>query len=407
MQFTHFLSISRHFSTSITTQLPKLKKITKIPYKYRPRAIQLAQKEVTNYLHTTKNLQFTYAELISKNSLFSLHELMAKVDYSFFEFSDNLQRYLSYYPINEFEFFYESIGISTNEINGFLPRGKFFLDEDFGGYSVCCALWEFGFPWNKLGVLCKEKDSIFTRSVSEVNECLSGFKEYGFDGIMIIGVCLAFPFVFSRKCALRGEVVALFDVLRIVFLDYELVKFVDGNVDAWFDVCRKIRVFYDLGCADGNMGELLGRSKNVLLEYPEEMLVKKVEFFRKLDVPKEEIGSFLLSKTDIFEFDLESRCISVVGILKYFGLEIEKLRSVMRNYPYVLGRNKLANLPHVMRLLNLNEWFFDRMRNGDHNLLGTYVIGSPDEDLDKCYTEYLIKIESLRIPAHALCTGSV
>ncbi|XP_074364919.1 transcription termination factor MTEF18, mitochondrial-like [Apium graveolens] len=328
---------------------------------------------------------------------------MAKVDYSFLEFSSNLQRYLSYYPINEFEFFYESIGISYDEINGFLPRGKFFLSEDFSSYDVACALWEFGFPWEKLGVLCKEKDSVFTRSVSEVNECLLRFKEYEFDGIMIIGVCLAFPFVFRRECELRGEVEALFDVLRTVFLDYELVKFVDGNVDAWFDVCRKIRVFYDLGCARGNMGELLGRSKNVLLEYTEEMLVKKVEFFRKLDVPKEEIGLFLLSKTDVFEFDLESRCFSVVGILKYFGLEIEKLKSIKKNYPYVLGRNKIANLPHVVRSLGLNEWFFDRMTNGDHNLLGTYVIGSPDEDLDTCYTEYLIKIDSLRLPAHALC----
>lgn len=43
------------------------------------------------------------------------------------------------------------------------------------------------------------------------------------------------------------------------------------------------------------------------------------------------------------------------------------------------------------------------MTTGDHNLLDTYVIGSLDEDLDKCFTEYLIKIGSSNLHAHTLC----
>lgn len=328
---------------------------------------------------------------------------MAKVKFTPSKFSKSLQRFLRYHPINEFEFFYESIGINYEEINGFLPANKFFLADESRVFNVACALWGVGFPWNKLGKLYKEEISIFDRDLSEINGRLVGFKEYGFDSVMIIGICLAFPFVLSRNGELGSEKIdALLDDLRKVFLDYDLVSSVEGNVDAWFEVCRKIRIFYDLGCTMGNMGELMGRSKNVFVGHLEEILLQKVEFFSRLDVSKEEIGYLLLSRSDILKFDLETPCISVFGFLKYFGLEENKLRFVMENYPYILGRNKLANLPHVMRSMDLNEWFFNKIKNGDYNLLDRYVIGSPEEDLDRSYTDNLIRIRSTRAHVHTL-----
>lgn len=330
---------------------------------------------------------------------------MLNVDYSSANFSKNFQRYLRYHPINEFEFFYESIGISYEQLNGVLPAGKFFIDQKNRVFNVACGLWAFGFPWTKLGMLYVEERSIFDWDVREIKGRLEGFKEFGFDNMMIIGMCLAFPFVLSRRqCGLlSGKIDALFHDLRKVFVDYDLVSRVQGNWDPWFDVCRKIRIFYDLGCPMGRMGELMGRSKNVFVDYPEEFFVQKVGFFSKLGVNKEEIGCLLLSRSDILKFDLETPCISVLGFLKYFGLEEDKLRFVMKNYPYVFGRNRLANLPHVMKSMDLNEWFFDKMKNGDHTLLDRYVIGSPEEDLDKTYTDYLVKIQSTRLYEHMLC----
>ncbi|KAG5517590.1 hypothetical protein RHGRI_038103 [Rhododendron griersonianum] len=381
------------------TRLPNL---NKIPIKYRPKAIEMAQKALTDYLHSTRSLPFTYAEHISKNSVLSLSDVASKVRYSPSTFFKSLQRFLRYHPINEFEFFYESIGINYLEINGFLPHNKFFLCEDLRVLNVACALCSFGFPWNHLGELYREEVSIFSRDPSELSKMLHGFKEHGFDSVSVIGICLVFPQVLGGGPETRGEVDSVLGDLRKLFIDFDLVNFVEGNVDAWVEVCRKIRVFYDLGCEKGKMGEVMGRSKITFVKYPEEVLVKKAEFFARLGVNKSDVGLLLLERREILDFDLEDPVISVLGILKHLGMNDTQLKAVAQEYPYVLGRNKMANLPHVMRALDLHKWFFNQMRFGNHHLLGTYFIGNPNKDLDKDYKSSLDKIHSTRTPVHTL-----
>uniref|UniRef100_A0A0V0HYS8 Putative ovule protein n=1 Tax=Solanum chacoense TaxID=4108 RepID=A0A0V0HYS8_SOLCH len=89
--------------------------------------------------------------------------------------------------------------------------------------------------------------------------------------------------------------------------------------------------------------------------------------------------------------------ISTVGFLKHFGLGVNKRKLIAQTYQYIMGRNRIANVPHVLRSLDLNEWFFDRLKNGGHGLLGNYVIGSV-EDFDEDYAEHLQKIQATEHP---------
>lgn len=268
--------------------------------------------------------------------------------------------------------------------------------------NVACALSSFGFPWNHLGELYREEISIFSRDPSDLSKMLLGFKEYGFDTVTVIGICLVFPQVLGGGHEMRGEIDAIFSDLRKLFIDFDLVSFVEGNVDAWVEVCRKVRVFYDLGCRRAEMGEVMGRSKITFIKYPEEVLVKKAEFFSILGVSKSDIGLLLLERREILDFDLENPVVSVLGFLKHMGMNEVEVKAIAQEYPYVLGRNKMANLPHVMRALDRHEWFFNQMRFGNHHLLGTYSIGNPNKDLDKDYKSSLDKIQSTRTPVHTL-----
>lgn len=331
-----------------------------------------------------------------------MSNLIAKVDFSPSDFSKRFKRLLRYHPINEFEFFFESIGISYSEVNGFLPANKFFFSEDGAVLSAACALSGFGFPWNRLGKLYKEEFSIFSKSSEELIARLCRFKEYGLCNVSVIGICLAFPHVLRGDGELGGEIDSLFDDLKRVFVDFDLASCVEGNVDAWYEVCRKIRFFYDLGCEKGTVGDLMGRSKYVILEYPEEVFVQKVEYFCRFGVRKKDAGLLLLQSPEIMNLDLETPVISVLGFLKHFGLSTKELRSISQKYPYVLGRNKMANLPHVMKALNLHEWFFQKMKSGNHQLLADYALSDPDEDLDTEFRDGLEKIQSSRCPIHTM-----
>ncbi|OMO66166.1 Mitochodrial transcription termination factor-related protein [Corchorus olitorius] len=139
--------LSRHFST-----LPKLPHLTKIPSKYRTRAIKDAQKALTDYLHGTRYVPFVYAENISKYSLYSLSGLISDIDFSSTGFTRNILEFLRCHPINEFEFFFESIGIDYKEVSGLLPANKFSFSEDERLLDAASALCEFGFPWNRIGI---------------------------------------------------------------------------------------------------------------------------------------------------------------------------------------------------------------------------------------------------------------
>lgn len=276
-----------------------------------------------------------------------------------------------------------------------VPPNTLFL-SDWKQFDVICALAGMGFPWSKLGLLCKEEVSIFETDPQQLIRKVSEIKDvYGFNSVCVISICLAFPQV------LCSNVDGLLDDLKILLLDNNLLSSVEGNVNAVLELCEKIKLFYDSGCEMGKVGELMGKSKNIFIEYSKEELINKIEFFSEFKVQKDQVGLLLLSRPEILGFELVDRVISVKGFLKHFGIGEKEIKSLEQKYPHVFGRNKIGNLPRIMRAMNLGEWFFKMIQNGDHSLLNTYSILST-EDLDKHYTEGLTKILAKRTSVYRI-----
>ncbi|KAL6129082.1 hypothetical protein ACLB2K_072435 [Fragaria x ananassa] len=393
--------LNHHFSTAATTT-KRLPKVPNVPTKYKSEALNQAQKVLTDYLHTTRSLPYTYAEHISNHSLFSLSNLVKNIPYSAPNFSRSFQRFLRYHPINEFEFFFESIGIHHTQLSHFLPTNKFFLSEDQTVLEAACALSGFGFPWNMLGKLYREEHCIFRESCNELKGRLSGFKECGWSNLSVVGMCLAFPMLLRVDGEFSGEVVGLLDDLKRVFVEFDIANSVEGNVDTWYGVCRMVRVFYDLGIEKGKVGELLGRKKHVFLQHSEEVLVEKANYFCRLGAWKEDVGFLILQRPEVLSLELEKPVISTMGLLRHLGLDENELKEVSRKYSYAMGRNRMVNVPHLMRALDLHVWFFTRIKD-EHQLLGSYVLSDSDEDdMKKEFSSGLEQLQSCRTPVHAM-----
>ncbi|KAL8232327.1 hypothetical protein R6Q57_002105 [Mikania cordata] len=384
----------RHHSSATKNRKP----LYKIPHKYRAKAIQQAQEALTDYLHTVKTIPYTFADNISKYSIVSLSSFISKVKFSAPDFSKSLQKFFRYHPVNEFELFFESIGIDVNEFDLILPTCKFFLSEDRNVFNVACALYGFGVPWNKLGILYKEEKTIFDKDPNELKEIWRKYMGYGFSSSSLIGICLVFPRVLNGD----SEVEALINGLKRVVIDFSLINDVDGDVDTWIDLCRKIRLFYNLGCKKHDVFDMIGRSKTILLEYSEVILSEKIKYFCRFDVTTDEVLSLLLSGFKMYDLDLRTQVFCVRGLLRHFGIDEKQLNFITEKYPYVFGRNRLANLPYVMRSLNLNQWFFDNLKHGGHLLLKSYPIINSDQDYDKDFAESLLRIQSSRVHIHTL-----
>ncbi|KAH9603049.1 hypothetical protein KSS87_006284, partial [Heliosperma pusillum] len=313
------------------------------------------------------------------------------------------QRFLRYNPIDEYVLFYESIGIDYLLINGFLKPNVHYFSDDSTVLDAACCLAEFGFPWDRLGRLYVEEVLIFRKKPEFLKGKLDGLVSSGFCNQQIVGICLEFPGLLKEEeVGLNSDFDALLDDLKRVFLDFELESCMLGNVDVWFEVCEKVKVFYELGVAKGEFGKLITNSKCIFTGYLMEDLVEKVEFFSRLGVEKSEVGVLILTNPKILSIKINDRVISVSSILDHFGLCEKKKILVEQKYKYVFGRNKMVNLPSILRAMDLHEWFFHRMKCGYHELFANYDLSSPNDGLDEKYVQNLENLKSVRMHSYSL-----
>ncbi|CAA0806026.1 Mitochondrial transcription termination factor family protein [Striga hermonthica] len=256
-----------------------------------------------------------------------------------------------------------------------------------------------GFPWGKLGLLCVDGFSVLESNPSYLESRVDAIKNIdGFNTVSVISICLAFPRVLYDNDKMDG----LLSDLKVLFLDYDLLSCVEGgDIDAVVAVCEKIKSFYDRGCEMGRMGDLMGRNKSVFIEHSRDVLINKIEYFRKLEVRIEQNAVFLLSRPEIFYFDLETGVVSISGFLKQLGLSDKELECHRQKYPHVFGRTRLANLPNAMRSMDLGKWFFQRMKYGNHSLLANCSTNCT-EDVDRQYEEDIRKILAKKTHAYAI-----
>lgn len=364
--------------------------MNRIHSEYKATAIAEAQKALREYLHATKSLPFVFAELIAENSPFSLAALFPKLRYSSTTFPTRFRQILSYEPIDELEFFFESIGVEKAEVHRFLAPNMFFFSQERSALDAAAELYRFGFPWKMIGKLFSGETSVLQKSPAELSERLCGMRErYGLENLAMVGIVLAFPRLLVLESELCGEIDEIFECLKMVFVGLGVEGFAEGNVDVWYELCCKVRFFWDFGCDKRMVVDLMSDDIRIFLNCSVKDLLRKFKFFTGFGVGDgEDIVMFILQRPEILGLDMDTPVVSVLGVLEHFGLEKPKIQSVARKYGHVLGRNRMANLPNIMKAVDLHEWCFERIKRSDGvQLLETCSLNCPDEDVDIAFME--------------------
>lgn len=331
-----------------------------------------------DYLYTTRYLPFTLAEQISLNSPISLSSYVCRLRFPsgsfkssdfphFFRHSFSFKE-----PINEFDFFFESIGVFDKSQSS----ESLFLSDDLRLVQGVTQLLHLGFPYKKLSLLYPSK--ALWIAPSEILRRFKKLEEFGFSGTncVAVAVCLGFP-----KVLMRDDVDSLLHDLGAFFVANHVVNSMESNVDIYFDICEKIQIFYELGSAEGSIGSLLRENDWVILDTDKKELRKRLGFFAKLGM-KEDLGQFVLKNSrEIFKLDFELT-ISIPEYLHSVGLEKNDANSVMSAYPYVVGKNKLGNVPGLMRAVGLSGWFLSRIQHSNIQFLSRkFVLDALNFDL--------------------------
>ncbi|XP_072983540.1 transcription termination factor MTEF18, mitochondrial [Typha latifolia] len=396
-----FLRLLSSFPCPSSPSPPKLKNIC---YRHRSRALADARFALTDYLHSTRSLPFSHAELIASHSPFSLSLLVSQIPFDpslpLSDFPRALRRFLSYRPINEYDFFFESIGLSPSSLSTSATTStststpsssSLFLDPHL--LAAVSALVHFGFPWAHLGLLYHGDPAVFRADPDCLLTRLRALESRGLHRACAIAVCLAFPAALVRDADLNSDLDLLLGDITCFFAEFDLKG---NNVDAFLQLCQKIRVLYDTGAEVGTMGELMVRNKKIFLKIEKSALAQKLGFFARLGMKREEVGRFVLQNPEILELDLDNPSISMPGYLRHIGLGLDEVAEIAWRYPYVMGKNKLGNLPGSLRAVGLTEWFLCKIVDGNYHLLYADFVSSTSHDA-KIESEFLLGMEKARI----------
>ncbi|CAK7349892.1 unnamed protein product [Dovyalis caffra] len=270
-----------------------------------------AQVALLEYLHVTRNLQFMDAENMSKNSPHFLEKLLAKVDVG-----QSVTRFLHFHPINEFEPFFESLGLKPHEYNPLLPRDLMFLCDDdllLENYHVLC---NYGVARSKLGKIYKEATEVFQYDHGVLVLKLKAYEKLGLSQSFMIKLVVCSPYL------LIGDV----------------------NVD----FIKVVEILRKLGVEISRIEESLSEN----CSYDWSKLSALLNLFRYAGYNEEQLGRLVSQHLGIFFEDSVNRIYLLIGFLLKFGSSMNQICSMFLQFPQMQVEKFVSNLRHCFLFLN-------------------------------------------------------
>ncbi|KAK6151261.1 hypothetical protein DH2020_013896 [Rehmannia glutinosa] len=206
----------------------------------------------------------------------------------------SLTRFLRYHPINEFEPFFESIGLRVSDYASFLPRNLMFLNDDqllLDNYYVLC---NYGVPRNMIGKVYIEAMDVFRYGYGVLQLKLQCFKNLGLKQSLVVKIITSSPYL------LRGDVshdfIEFLEKLKIVGIEYDWLEEHISNEDSynWKCMFELMCLLGEFGLDADKLGEVIRKHPDVLLECSGRVTVRFVGFLLKFGSTLSDDDPFVL-----------------------------------------------------------------------------------------------------------------
>lgn len=231
----------------------------------------------------------------------------------------SISRYLRYHPINEFEPFFESVGLKPSEYAPLLPRDMIFLNDDpllMENYHTLCY---YGVPRSKMGNFFKQVPQVFRFDYGVLSSKLKAYENLGVAPSTLV------------------DAVAVSPKLLVGDVSIEFVKFVEkfnylvakgGGGSGWI----KWNLLDGVSCNWGLMLELLS-------------------LFFKVDFSEEELGDIIRRRPWVVLEESGGRTMSMIGFLVKFGLSVNQIAFMFLEFPQIRIAKFYANLRQCFKFM--------------------------------------------------------
>ncbi|KAI3760564.1 hypothetical protein L1987_50960 [Smallanthus sonchifolius] len=310
-----------------------------------------AEDALLDYLHSTRSLQFTDAENISRNSPRFLEKLLKRVENKE-NVSQSVTRFLRYHPINEFEPFFESMGLDPCEVSTLLPRNFMFLSDDrvlLENYHVLCR---YGFARKTIGNIYKEVEEVFRYGDGVLLSRLHDVEDIVLDqstAVKLVGSC---PSVLMGG-EISDLVKAVMELKSLGIMNgWFLENFSDDESYDWKHMLELLRFLKELGCESTHLGRLLCKHPTILLQDSGITTVSVITILLKFGASKNEILSLFSQFPDIKIREFVSNLRRSYHFLLKVEMDVDDIAKLFCSHLHILGGCCIKGVKTALNCLN-------------------------------------------------------
>lgn len=373
---------SRGFSNEATAQSPRAveedqEAILELLQGARrsSRSVVEAQEALLDYLHCTRGLNFPDAEHMSKHSPVFLQKLLEKVEKEE-EIGKALTRFFRYHPINEFEPFFESIGLKPGEFNSFLPRDLMFLSDDEQLLENFRVLCNYGIARSKIGKIYRDATEIFKYKSGVLLLKLQAYEGLGLSKSSVIKVAAATPVVLIGE--VNGELVKVLEGLDDFGIQRDWIGSVlsDKKFYDWRRMNALLQFFIELGFSKEEMGDLIKWHPDFLLDGSGKMVFSVVALLSKLGGGKKDLFDLFSNFPNITIGNFTKNFRKGLLFLIEIEMSPEDIEKLLVSHPEIFGSCSLKKPNSIFTYLNVGKKRLCRIIQEDPHQLKKYTLGT-------------------------------
>ncbi|XP_051138637.1 transcription termination factor MTEF18, mitochondrial-like [Andrographis paniculata] len=343
-----------------------------------------AQAALFDYFHTARGLQIMDAENMSKNTPAFFDNLAQRVDVYNDDACRSVARFLRYNPVNEFEPFFESIGLKPFEYVSFLPKDTIYLNDDellLENYSVLC---DFGIARNWIGRIYKDAREVFKYESGILRLKLQSMENLGLKHSVLAKVVASAPRILTSGVGYPSFVETLSELKKVGIEQDWLEEHLslEDSYD-WECMLELISSLSRLGLSEDRIGELLTRHPHLLLEHSGRITFALIGFLLKFGSTSSDVQNVLLKFSQIPVVKFGKNLQNSYRFLTEIDMAVKDVGWVVRSHATLLGCHELKKANSLLALLNSGKNTLCQMIKNDPRVLQKWIYGVRVEPLHK------------------------
>ncbi|KAK7276488.1 hypothetical protein RIF29_17628 [Crotalaria pallida] len=324
-----------------------------------------AQRVLMDYLHSTRGYNFKDAEYISKNSPRFIEGLVSKVDFDVnvvdvdngvVDVAREIRKLLRYNPINEFEPFFESLGISHSELQLVLPHGMIYLDDDHVLLDIFHALSSYGIPRNRIGKIYKEAKEVFRFDSGLLLSKFRAYEDLGLSRSLVTKLVVCCPSLLVGDVDCEFFVIVL-DQLKEIGIEKDwIASYMScSRTYSWKGMIDTMQRLRDMGYSDKKMRDLFKENPKLLLEGLGKKLCVFLDRSVELGIKMNVIYSYFVEYPHMLSNKFAKNMLRVVEFLCFIEMGVDDIVHILSNYMHLLSKPSLKGPKTVCRELKIEK----------------------------------------------------